>query len=534
MKKIATCFILVVLLVPFLSNAQLNYMASNTTTHSYEHLGAVKGSAGVIGDNYYVIENDFGSRFDLKNNIRSSLARFSISTGKFLNRIYLNELVATDRKEVDKILFCEIFTWKDKIIAFYTYKKTFGKEFDVSTAIFSPEGQLLKGGSGTADFDHESLQSQFGLQQGLLISGRNTLSVIYDLKYRMTPDSSLIAILCSAPDDNSGNVRIKTYDPNLNIQKDLVLNIPLPNKKGDLLDFQMDSRGYLYLLTRTPKTKEEKKKNDEEDDNDFALHIVNTRNNNSIQTRPISIYGNAIRGASIVLKKDGHTYCVGSYTTADNKKLRSKTTGLFSIWIDPEDPKAGVTSFRDVDDFLCDFVGYNKKSWGPSLNEKLNYYDAFQDGDNGLFVILVSEVIEVIARGTTGAMNSYNEVTKFFVVVHIGAEKKIKWLSGKMEYSRNQQFSTRLNRAMFLLNNHQLCFTYFAIRDSAGLRNFYYTPYKKENGYYGIESARIIGKMPLSIDKFGTVERTLYQLNENEYILTIAGPELAFYKFRMN
>ena len=74
---------------------------------AYKKLGAIRGAAGVIGDNYYVIEQDYGTRFNLSNNIKTIVAVFSVSNLKLKKRLDLTSDVASMRKEANKIIFTE-------------------------------------------------------------------------------------------------------------------------------------------------------------------------------------------------------------------------------------------------------------------------------------------------------------------------------------------------------------------------------------------------------------------------------------------
>src|SRR4030095_6458475 len=83
----------------FLFSQNKNFFFGSPVSMGYQKIGAAKGVAGIIGDAYFVIENDYGGRLDFNNNIRTIVSRFSISEGKFKNRFNLNELIGNSRKE---------------------------------------------------------------------------------------------------------------------------------------------------------------------------------------------------------------------------------------------------------------------------------------------------------------------------------------------------------------------------------------------------------------------------------------------------
>ena len=104
---------------------------------SYDKLGAIKGIAGIIDDNIYVIENDFGGKFDMNNNIKTSIAIVSLQKGNLVKRVFLNDMVAQSGKVVNKILFCDVVAWKNQLFGFYTYKHPGGKEFPANAIILN-------------------------------------------------------------------------------------------------------------------------------------------------------------------------------------------------------------------------------------------------------------------------------------------------------------------------------------------------------------------------------------------------------------
>ena len=219
----------------------------------YPKLGAVKGAAGVIGDNYYILENDYGGRLDFKNNNQTILSISSISNGKLLKRVNLNEMVATKQKEVDKIIFCDVIAWKDKIIGFYTYKNASAKKFMASAIICNAMGESETSQIEVGDYKHDYLSGSFLWQGGLLINGRNILGAGNDFQFRLTANSPRAIVLC-APDENSAsNLKFKIYSPGLKDEQVVAVNIPLKAKSADLVDFALQKDGKIFLAIKAYK-----------------------------------------------------------------------------------------------------------------------------------------------------------------------------------------------------------------------------------------------------------------------------------------
>lgn len=509
--------------------------ASKTAPYAFSKLGAVKSCAGITNNTYYIIENDYGTRGDFKNNIRTSVAAFSLD-GKFKKRFNLNEMAASSGKEVDKILFCDVIAWKDRIAGFYTYKNANAKNFSAYGILCDPEGKLIKTGIEIGDFQHDYKDGTYLWQGGLLINGRNTLSVVKDFQYRMTPDSSVIVVLCSPPADGTGNTRFRVYDKELDLKKEIAVTIPLQNKVADLNDFAMDNNGVLFLLTRTYKSKSERKKMSDDDDNFYELHAIDTRNNNKLNTVPLNIDGKVINTANLILKQEGQLYCFGTYSDGDNKKSRGNTTGVFSAWVDPLSPATFKKSAYDIPDSeyetLIEIGGKKNKN---GINDKFSLYESVPDNTGGVYVIMSCETLIVTVRGQTGAMNTYKEQTGNMLITYINKEKRIKWCTGLKDFSWNPEMMTRTDRFLFF-ERGQTLHAAFVSSHMVGMepQSLYERPFNNITGSHPRESTKIVGAVPPNYAGAKTVEKSILPLGNGEFILTMVGAQLGFFKFRID
>ena len=528
MKKIISFLFVFSIESTYLFGQSKNFFFGPPVQMGYQKLGAAKGIAGVIGDNYYVIENDYGGRFDFNNNIRTIITRFSISDGRFKGRFNLNELIGNSRKEINKILFCDVIAWKNKLVGFYTYKNPSGKNFLASAALFDPNGKLIKDGIDIGDFEHDYVNGSFLWQGGLLVNGRNTLSVVKNFQYRMTPDSSQIIVLCS-PREGSGNVRFKTYDNSLSMQKEIVATIPLKEKVADMIDFGMDNGGNVYVLTKTYKSKAERKKVSDDDDNYFEVHVLNVNDNSRPTTIPIDIPGKTINNAELIVKNNDQAYCFGNYWNSDNKKSSGHVTGVFSVHIN-QTAKPGqiARSNYDLPDSVLEYLSFDekvKKTKANGLEAKFGLYQGVPDNAGGMYVVIANEVVEATVRGTTGAMNSYVEMTKSFIISYINNDKQIKWAVGFRELSRNPEMMTRADRSCFFEKDHNLLVAY------VGGHELYSKMVNKENGHY-MEPV-VLGVLRDPYQGFRQLEKSVLPIGKGEFVIMMFANQLSLAKFKV-
>ena len=526
--KTSIFLLCVAILDHFAVNAQNNFSFGTPVAMGYQKLGAAKGTAGTIGDNYYVLENDYGGAFDFNNNIRTIVTAFSISEGKFKNRFNLNEMVANSRKEMNKILFCDVIAWKDKLVGFYTYKNASGKNFLASGIVCDANGKLIKSDIDIGDFQHNYQNGSFLWQGGLLVNGRNTLSVVKDFQYRMIPDSSKIVVLCS-PLENSGNVRFKTYDNNLVMQKEITATIPLQSKVADMIDFGMDNNGYLYILTKSNKSKAERKKVSDDDDYFYELHVINTKDNNKAKTIPLDFPDRGIVNMELIIKNDNQVFCFGNCWNINNKKSAGRITGVFSAYINNSSSIGEVAkSTYDLPDSVFETVSFDKKEKKENKNglvSKFTPYQAFPDNEGGMYVIMVNEVVDVFVQGSTGAMNQYSELTKSFIISYIKPNKKIKWSVGWGELARNPQGLTRKDRTCFLVKGSTLFGVYIG-----GQKQFYKRVFNKETGAF---PEGLIGSFRDPYGAFKQLEKSVMPISNNEFAIITFANQLSLGKFKI-
>jgi hypothetical protein len=509
---------------------KISAVSSNQVPFAASKLGSVRGCAGIFDDSYYILENDYGGPRDFKNNITTYITCFSISQGKIKFRLNLNEILAESKKELDKILFYDVITWKGKLIAFYTHKNASASDFPVIAAIFDSNGKLIKSAIEMGIIPHKDASGTFLNQGGLIVNGRNTLSVIHELKFKITPDSSKLAMYVT-PEGKEGNIKVLIYDPNLNLVQTVVSALPFDTKTADLYEFAFDNNGLLYFLTKANLSKSGKK-NEKDDDGVFQLHQINTGANNTIKSFPIVVSDKIVNQAGIFLKNDNELYCFGTYHDAGDKKTNGRTTGAFSAFLKTGANKFVTSQFDISEPNRVSMEPYEKKKAKDGLLHDFALQNAFPDNNGGMYVVMNADIIKVTVRGSTGAMNSYEEQTFSNIYFYISKDKKIKWLTGTTDFAKNAEMATRIDRTLYYVRSDQFNFVFIAKGMIGNESTSLYETHFDGNGNFK-GNTRIISQISPALGDVHTVDNTLYRLADNEFIFTTASGQLGFFKFKI-
>jgi hypothetical protein len=473
---------------------------------AYKKLGAIRGAAGVIGDNYYVIEQDYGTRFNLSNSIKTIVSVFSISNLKLKKRLDLSSDVASSGKEANKIIFTEIVTWKDRLIAFYTYKGT-GKNFLANALVYDADGKVVRDQSiGEFPFDNTLMGTG-------IFNGRGKMSLSEGFHLRFTPDSSRMIILTS-PHEKSSNVVFKVYKPDLVLEKDVSANLPLDKTKGELIEFLMNNEGSIYALARTEKSRAEKKE-DEVGDHNYYFYSLNLSNSSQVKQQRLSARDKAIVTIGFGLSAKGKPICMGFFNNPEVKKAEGQAHGAFSILPINNSGTAPVLFLKPIAD-----SNLKKRLWekdykkGFGLDAKIQVVKTVPRTNGGVIAICRYDHKTMITRGTTGAMSSTYEQTSFPTLLFIDEEGKIILDEYHSNMRDNKEFATRTGRLEYFFENN-----------SAEAFNFYMSKDKK----WGLNITKIAANKidePIQVTEvpnsawFMAVQDSVFPLRNNEYIGT--------------
>lgn len=522
------------LFLPFLAISQQKTLFSGPVTDvSYKKLGSIRSCLGTLNDEYILLENNYGGPMDFNNNIVSNISTFSIKTGVLKSRFNLNELISNSKnKGVNKILVTDVVVWNGKLFAFYTIKNPSGKTFKVDAIIFNTKGQLIKHEENIGIIRHGAEQSSFLGQGGLIVNGRNTISVYKEFRFKISPDSSRLLVYTN-PDKSEGNVRLLSYDDNLTVKEDVSLSIPLKEKEANLVDFGLDKSGNIYMLVRTMKSKATLKENPDGGSHYTDLYIRDAKEK-TLRAIPITVDGELVINAKLLFTLN-ETYCQGTYSHTD-KKSAGWIKGSYSIPVNLEDPLESPIYKKDLPTKTIEGLSPKPKKGERIDGIPYNFepYQILPDGSGGQFVIQSSEVIEVQVRGRTGALNTYSELTRAFLVTHIGQDRSIRWTNAFYRAASNTEFSTRLERPLFFVKKGELAFLELYQENPKDNKTaISIKSFNDQTGEFENSDQKTDLVIPQALWEFKTLEKSMVQWNQNEYIFTVFDGQIALMRYNL-
>ena len=152
----------------------------------------------------------------------------------------------------------------------------------------------------------------------------------------------------------------------------------------------------------------------------------------------------------------------------------------------------------------------------------------------GVYCIYAANVYSVVVRGSTGAMNSYNEMTRGMIICNIEQNGLIKWLNGMWYVSGNKSGYTRTDRPLFgKINNDLFCFYTTFFDKKSKYNGLFYTNFQEKGGAKTEKNK--IATLPANLETSQTVENTILPVSQNEYIMTMVnGAEVNTLKIKNN
>lgn len=415
----------------------------------------------------------------------------SVKTGNLVKRVSLNELVTTSKKGIDKVLFCGVVVWKDKIVGFYTYKDPRGTEFIADAIILNQEGGLEKSGQEIGLFTHVIRFENIPGQAPGGTGGRNTLSVVNDFKFCFTPDSSHLLVQ-SAPEDGKSNVRFKIYKPGMLLEKDVSIVLPIKDNKETIRHFAMSNNGIIYLITRGDK---------------FTLYSINSSvQSNPVAYRSFTSIDRTLVTASLGFTKNGTPIVTGAY------RIDSKKPGMHGAYAFKVDfsTQQFLVNTRDVpDSVIVTYMGKKSLRKGEGLMEFIGFGRLVPKREGGLYAFGQSNSVRMIARGSTGALNSYYHETWLNAAYSISEEGKILWESIAGIQIANTEFATRHSRI-----------EYAPVGEEVHGLTILYKPDGIHDYHGSAKGTRVpVTKISKELINFPFVEGTIRQIGDREFVV---------------
>lgn len=466
---------------------------------------------GVINNNYLIIENDFGKALDFNNNIRTNVRKYSISNLINKGNIYLNPLVA-DGMDDDKIIFTDIFLWKNRVVGFYTLKgKSTQKSFPVYARFFDGNMRpVSKKSIDVGEFPHNYSSAATFNQGGTLVNGRNKLAVRDEFVFRVSPDSSKLVMIMPAEGKGDFNLKCKLFDENLNLIKVITAAIPIQSKEASIVSFMVGNDGNVHLLTKTLKSKSERKENND-DDYLLEIHSINISADNSVQTKVLGFPNRMLLSHSMVVDAKGNLNILAMYRDL------SKGFGAHGIYTAKLEGNGLKLIAEDSHEFNEELL---KKEISEKDLKKGKGISSFRLGefslrpDGGIYAKGQSVKNITISRGSTGALNSYYTEYGTTVFCFVDPAGKIRWAKGIDTYDTNQEALTSTAGSIHFFRNGNFYVGYATdnkLKKKDLKRGISISSYDDAGG---IVNEKFIAFSD-ELQDFGLVASSFYRVNDN-------------------
>ncbi len=475
---------------------------------------ALDNVIGVINNNYLIVENDFGKALDFNNNIRTNVRKYSVSNLINKGNIYLNPLVS-DGMDEDKIIFTDIFLWKNRVVGFYTLKgKSTQKSFPVYARFF--DGNLRpisKKSIDIGEFPHNYQSAATFNQGGTLVNGRNKMAVRDEFVFRVSPDSSKLVMIMPAEGKGDFNLKCKVFDQNLSLIKEVSAAIPIQSKQASIVKFLVGNDGKVHLLTRTLKSKSERKESKDDDDYLLEIHSINTGTDNAVQTKPLSVSNKMLLAHSMVLDASGNLNIIAMYRDLSSEK-GSGAHGIYAAKFETQSLKMITEDSHEFNEELLKKEVSEKdiKKGKGIMSFPLSEFTVRPDG--GIYAMGQSVRTITISRGSTGALNSYYTEYGTTVFCFIDPAGKIRWAKGIDTYETNQETLTSTAGSIHFYRNGNYYVGYSTdnkLKKKEMKRGVSFSGYDDS----GVAVTEKFTPYSDDLQDFGLVARSFYRANDN-------------------
>ncbi len=474
----------------------------------------IENPVGTAGNNYMVVISDFGKSFDFNNNVRTNIARYSTNNLADKGTVYLNPLVAEGMDE-DKVIFTDVFQWKGRILGFYSIKgHTTARTFSMYARFFDNNIKPL--GKIAINMGEISYSIFGGAKTGKrdgFVDGRHNLNVREEFRFRISNDSSKLAVVMPANENNIAGIKIRLYDTDLNILKEVFTQMPL-HDNSRITDIALSNSGTVYILVSSEKSRAERKESQGEDNTIFELHAIST-SGEKIVTKDIGLPDKSLLRPSFLLDSKERPTIVSLF----HDYSRNKEQGGHGIYTAKYDPITLAVTGRDQQDFNEELLSKElsekdiKKNKGTNI---LKFSKITPRNDGGFYALGQSMILRTVSTGTNGSTRDYWE---YGIIVHcyIDASGKVRWSKGIEADVDNLDSHTSTALALPILYDNKM---YIVLRRNNGL--------KKKESAYGIKISAFdeTGKaqdekfveLPEELQEFGIVAGSFYPGAEKTFV----------------
>jgi len=255
----------------------------------------------------------------------------------------------------------------------------------------------------------------------------------------------LLLLFHYIPTDDSENEKIafKVFDSDLNLKWKKDITIPYSSELTDIIDYNLDLEGNVYVVVKKYKNKREDIVNKKIN---FTYTILTYKNNGDDKSNiDLSLKDKYITQLKIAIDKNQNIICSGFYSNNISSKSErvNGLGGSFYMKIENDDNEVSIST---TNDFTLEFISSllskrkkekmkkkakKKKKKGKEL-EMTNYYldDLFLNDDGS--VILVGEKSYSITHTVSNGQGGYTTTTTYYfhniIAVEYDGEGDVKWV----------------------------------------------------------------------------------------------------------
>jgi len=319
--------------------------------------------------------------------------------------------------------------------------------------------------------------------------------------FEYSKDNKLLLLFHYIPTDENENEKIalKVLDSDLNLKWKKNITIPYKSELTDIIDYNLDLEGNVYVVVKKYKHKREdiinKKIN-------FTYTILTYKNSGNDNTKiDLSLKNKYITQLKIAIDESQNIFCSGFYSNNISHKSERDMGlgGSFYMKIENDDNEVSIST---TNDFTLEFISSllskrkkekmkkkskKKKKKGQNLEMSNYYLDELYLNDDGS-IILVGEKAYSITHTVSNGQGGYTTTTTYYyqniIAVEYDSEGDVKWVRRVPKFQSSS--STYYLSYASIVNNENIYFIYNDHIENTHIKNEVdYKPfslsYKKTN-----------------------------------------------------
>lgn len=377
----------------------------------------IRSSPGILGQHYYILVNDYGTRVGLHNRIDSYLKIYNTQTGRLEKTINLNDQVADGAGR--RIVFTDLMVWKGRLLGLYTMKRPASPSMEIHAQRFDAGGRK-QGKPQVLGLFANPLKGRYvsvGVEDGMNLPG------VADMLHCSFNSDSSAMVFFSLPERGKGDIGFTVVDPELRVLERIHMPMPAVADRNALMQFELDNNGRLYLLAAGREGGRLLPSGNAK--SYFSLFILEAGHS---RPKEISLYlpGHAVADAFLTRGRDGRLFVLGTCYADEKPGRHDGSAGTFAIAIDSS---SGEVRSTDLQMFSRETLKalHDRKTAYKSGKDKEIYLgvQAVPLPDGGIALWGQSRSTAIYTMGQTGAMRIVFNLFGNVALTRVGADGRI-------------------------------------------------------------------------------------------------------------